>query len=393
MAPERRPADVPERAVPAAESPAGEPDLAQHRRERHDHPWRLLAVLDPLERPVRVDEGPLRGHPARQRPDRLGRDPGEPRRPFGGLRGAVLRAAEVGLEALEARAVPREELAIAALLVDQRVREPEHDGDVRAGHDREPLGPDELGQIVPHRAQQHELRPAGLHRAEMVPEGMPARSAGAHHRVLERDAAEADEELRVALDHRPGHRPVEVSAHVAHHVGHDHGQRAVAVAVLAADEASEAVEEAMKLALRVVEAARARPAVGAAVDRLAAVGVVDAAELPRQEVDRRRPAHRDERLRAATSVRSRTAVEPAGADHGLRDARPVAKAPGDVAQQGRGIRIVPVGVDGDDGAALDFRLEGAPVGRVEMPLARHVALPPATVLEVDGDPSAQQARL
>ena len=78
-------------------------------------------------------------------------------------------------------------------------------------------------------------------------------------------------QLRVALDHRPGRRPVEVAAHVADDVGHDHGQRPVAVAVLAADEAAEAVEEAMELALRVVEAARAGPAVGAPVDGLAAV--------------------------------------------------------------------------------------------------------------------------
>ena len=321
MAPERRPADVPERAVSAAESPAREPDLAQHRRQGHDHPGRLLTVLHPLERPIRVDESPPRGHPARQRPDRLGRNPRQPRRPLGRLRAAVLGAAQVALEALEAGAVSREERAIAALLVDQGMREPEHDGDVRPGHDREPLGLDELGQIVTYRAQQHELRPAGLHRGEMVPEGMPARSAGAHHRVLERDAAEADEQLRVALDHRPGGRPVEVPAHVPEDVGHDDGEGAVAVTVLAADESPEAVEEAMKLALRVVEATRARPAVGAAIHRLAAVSVVDAAELPRQKVHGRRPADRHERLGAPAPVGPRTAVEPAGPDHRLGDAR------------------------------------------------------------------------
>ena len=372
VAPLRRAADVPERAVAAAESAAGEADLAQHRGEGHHHPRRLLAMLDALERPVRVDQGPLRRHPPGEAADRSGRDAGEPLGPLGCLRHAVLAAAEIGLEAVEARAVAAEERSVAEPLVDQGVGEAEHDGDVRARHDRQPLGADELGHVVADRAHQHELRAARLRRPEVVPQGMPARAAGAHHRVLQRDAAEADEQLGVALDQRPRGGPVEEAPHVAHDVGHDHGQGAVAVAVLAADEAAEAIEEAMELALRVVEAARAGPAVRAAVDALAAVGVVDAAELARQELDRRRPAHRHERLGAPATVRSRPAVEPSGPDHGPVDARPVPQAPGNVAEERRRVGIGPVGVNGHDGAALDFRLEGAPVRCVETKLGRHV---------------------
>ena len=371
VGPQWRPPDVPERPVSAPEPAAREPDLAQHRGQGHDHPRGLLAVLDALERPVRVDQGPLRRHPAGQGPDRLGRDSGQPLGPLGGLGRSVLGATEVALEPVEADAVPREEFAVRAPLDHQRVRQREHHGDVGARHHRQPLGSDELRQVVPHRAQQHELRPAGLHRPEVIPQGVPARAARAHHGVLEREAAEADEEVRVTLDHRPGHRPVEVAAHVADHVRHDHGQRPVAVAVLPPDEAAEAVEEAMELALRVVEAARAGPAVGASVDGLTAVLVVDAAKLAREEVDGRRPAHRHEGLGAAAPVRAGAAVEPAGPDHGLGDPRPVAKAPGDVAEERRGVGIVRVWVDGDDRAARDFRLEGAPVGRVEVPLACH----------------------
>src|SRR5262245_24827586 len=115
---------------------------------------------------------------------------------------------------------------------------------------------------------------------------MSARPARAHHGVLERDPAEAHEKLRVPLDDGPCGRAVEEAAHVAQHVGHDHGQRAIAVRVLSTHEPAEAVEEAMELALRVVEAPGAGPAVGAAVDGLTAVSVVDAPKLPRQEIDR-----------------------------------------------------------------------------------------------------------
>ena len=142
------------------------------------------------------------------------------------------------------------------------------------------------------------------------------------------------------------------------------------------NEAAQAVEEAVELALRVVEATRAAPAVGAAVDGLPPVVAVHAPQLARQQVGCRRPAHRDEGLRPAAVVRPRAAVEPAGADHRLGDPGSVPEAPGDVAQERRGIRIVPVRVDGDDGAPLDLRLEGAPVRRVEVQLASHLALLP-----------------
>ena len=96
MAPERRPADVAQRAVAETEAAAGEPDLAQHRRERH-RPSR-----GPARRARRAGATSstlmsvrFAGHPPRQRPDRRGRDPGEPLRPLGRLGRRRPRAAEV----------------------------------------------------------------------------------------------------------------------------------------------------------------------------------------------------------------------------------------------------------------------------------------------------------
>src|SRR5262245_44708454 len=70
----RRAADIPEGAVPLTEATARQPDLAQHRGERHAEPRRLLTVLDALERVVHVDQGALRGHASGQRADGAGRN-------------------------------------------------------------------------------------------------------------------------------------------------------------------------------------------------------------------------------------------------------------------------------------------------------------------------------
>ena len=259
-------ADVAEGAVALAEAPAGQPDLAEHGREGHREPRRLLAVLDTLERVVHVDQGPLRGHAPGQSADGRRGNLGQPGRPLRRLRTAVGRAEHVALEAVEADAVAREEVTVVESLRDEGVGEGEHDRDVAARHDGKPLGADELGQIAAQRAHQHELGAAGPRRAQVVARRMATGPARAHHGVLERDAAKADEELGVPLQHRPRGGPVQELPHRSDDVRHDDRLRAVAVAVLAAHVAAEAVEEAMELALGMVEATGATPAVRAAVD-------------------------------------------------------------------------------------------------------------------------------
>ena len=296
---QRRAADVSERAVALAEAAAGQPDLAEHRRQRHRQPRRLLAVLDALERVVDVDQGPLRGHAPGERADARRGNLGQPLGPLRRLRAAVGGAEHVGLEALESDAVTREERAVVQAFADKRVRQRQHDGDVGARHDRQPLGADEPGQVVAQRAQQHELGAALSCRAQVITRRMPGGAAGTHHRVLDRDAAEADEQLGVALEHRPRGRSVEELAHRADDARHDDRLRAVTVSVLAAHIAAQAVQKSMELALRVMEATGAAPAIGAAVDPRASAPVVDASKLVSQPVDRRRPADGHERLRAA----------------------------------------------------------------------------------------------
>src|SRR5438445_10279257 len=53
---QRPAADVSERAVALSEAAAGQPDLAEHRRQVYRQPRRLLSLLDALEREVEVDQ-------------------------------------------------------------------------------------------------------------------------------------------------------------------------------------------------------------------------------------------------------------------------------------------------------------------------------------------------
>src|SRR5262249_1654490 len=135
----------------------------------------------------------------------------------------------------------------------------------------------------------------------------------------------------------------------------------VAVGVHRPHVAAVEVQEAMELALGVMEAPGARPAVGAAEDTPAAVEVVDPTQLPRHPVDGGRPAHGHERLAPTAAVGPGPAVEPPGADHRLGDPGRVPEATRDVLKERRRIGILRPGTDGDDRAILDLRLEGAPV--------------------------------
>ena len=96
--------------------------------------------------------------------------------------------------------------------------------------------------------------------------------------------------------HRPGR---------AEDVGQDHLGGAVGVVVDRVRVAADAVEEAVHLALRVVEAAGAGPAVGPAVDRLVAVLVEDAAQLAGEQLDRLGPVDLDELVGAPSRVGAR----------------------------------------------------------------------------------------
>ena len=108
----------------------------------------------------------------------------------------------------------------------------------------------------------------------------------------------------------------------------------------------------MHLALRVMKAACARPAIGAAEHGARAARVADAGKLVAEQVERLLPAHRDEFVAAAAIVRTRAALEPAAANRWLGNARLVAQRAGEVVDDAVRIGIARIGPDLESGIAL-----------------------------------------
>jgi hypothetical protein len=127
----------------------------------------------------------------------------------------------------------------------------------------------------------------------------------------------------------------------------------------------------MNLALRVMEAARARPAVGTAEDGTRAARVADARQLVPQQVERLLPADGDEFVAAAAIIRAGAPLKPAAADRWLGDARLVAQCAGKIVDDAVRIRVPRIRPDLQPRFALTRR-EHAPVRGVRLEAVRQV---------------------
>ena len=111
----------------------------------------------------------------------------------------------------------------------------------------------------------------------------------------------------------------------------------------------------MDLALRMVKAARARPAIGSAEHRARAVRVPHASQFGAEQVERRVPGQRNKLVAAAAIVRTRSAFEPAAAHHRLRDARAMTQGAGKILDD-----VVRIGI-----VRMRTNLEFSPCQRAE----------------------------
>ncbi len=127
----------------------------------------------------------------------------------------------------------------------------------------------------------------------------------------------------------------------------------------------------MHLALGVMEAAGARPAIGAAEHGAGAARVADARQLVAEEVERLLPADRDEFVAAAAIVGPRPALEPAAADRRLGNARLVAQRAGEIVDDAVRIGIARIGPDLESGLAVTRR-KHAPMRGVRLEAVRQV---------------------
>lgn len=241
---------------------------------------------------------------------------------IGVLGPAVDLAQKVRQETLEADAVAFEEGAIVQVLAHQGVRESQHHRHICVGSKRQPRRVQEVRGVVAKRTEVDELDALVARAAQPVARRVRRHAAGVDLGVLERDAAEHHHQLAVLGDGRPVGRPGQDLAQGADDVRQDHLGRGVAVGVDRAGVAARHVEEAMDLAMGVVKAPRARPAVGAGIDRLRPVLAPHPRDLTRDQVEGLVPVERHEGLGAAAgAVAAVPPFEPAGPDHGLRDAQ------------------------------------------------------------------------
>ncbi|MFK4517521.1 hypothetical protein ABIF20_004886 [Bradyrhizobium japonicum] len=120
-----------------------------------------------------------------------------------------------------------------------------------------------------------------------------------------------------------------------------------------------------------MEAARARPAVGAAEHGAGAARVADAAELVAEQIERLLPTDGDELIAAAAIVRARSALEPATTDRRLGDARLMPQRAGEIADDAVRIGVARIGPDLESGFALT-RGKHAPMRGVGLEAVRQV---------------------
>jgi len=116
----------------------------------------------------------------------------------------------------------------------------------------------------------------------------------------------------------------------------------------------------MDLALRVVKAARARPAVGAAEHRAGAITVAHTDEFGTEQIRCRLPRQWNEFIASAAIVRSRSIFEPSAAHHRLRHARTVAQGSWKIVDDAVRIGII--------GMREDFEFTALHAGRKHSPV-------------------------
>ena len=137
---------------------------------------------------------------------------------------------------------------------------------------------------------------------------------------------------------------------------------AQAVAVDVPHIPADAVQETVYLALRMVEAPGAGPAIAAAEDRLVAVLRLHPAEFAGHQVQRGVPLHLHEGLGAAArGVAAAVALQPALADGGAGDAQPLQLRRQGVQPDGRRVGIFPERLQRNGAPGFQLDLIDAPM--------------------------------
>ncbi len=226
-------------------------------------------------------------------------------------------------------------------LDNQGVHQRQHQRGIGAGDVADPLRAGFLGQVFAQRADMHEPAAVGAGARHGAALDMLADAAAGHHAVLQRHAAEGDHDLAMRDDLFPAHVALRHLLVVADDVGDQHRGSAGTIGIDRPDITSHRhVEKAMHLALRVVKAARARPAVGAAEHRARTISVPHPRQLGAEQVERVVPGQRNKFVASPACAWSTFPFQPSPAHHRLRDARAMPQGAWEILDQAVRIGIV-----------------------------------------------------
>ncbi|CUK20615.1 Uncharacterised protein [Achromobacter sp. 2789STDY5608615] len=331
---------VRQRAQRIGVAAARQAQLPQRRGQHRAHPDGLFAVFGALQRMRHRHQHALARQQPRDAGDLFGRHAADRRGP-GRVLGLAIRAPhQVVLEAAPAFAEVSQERLVVPAVGDQFMHQRQHQRHVGAGHGANPLRRRVGRQVGGQRADVQEAAAASRGLAHRVALDVAADAAAGHARILQRHAAEGQHHVGMRDDLFPGDVAARHIVHAAQDVRQDHRRGAGAVAVDRAHvTAQRGVQEAVHLALRVMEAAGAGPAVRAAEHRLRAVLVAHPAQFGGQQVQRLGPADRHIVVAPSARVRSRPAFQPAAPHHRRGDARRVIQRVGEVLDQRIGIGV------------------------------------------------------
>ena len=309
-----------------------------------------------LQGPGCRNHGARGRHLAGERADAARRHAGNPLGPF--RRPAFQR----GLEGRRTGAIALQERPVGQPLSQQHLAERQHHGGVGAGADRDPFPVQVRRQVVAERRDGDKAHAARPRFADIGGRGMLAIATGIDLRILHRQTAEGHHQPGVLHDGGPVRDGARRRLHAAQYV-RQHGEACgIAVIVQLAGEAARHVQEALQLALRVVEAPGARPAVGAGKDRGIAEVPADARDLVRDEIDRPVPVERH--IGIAPAPRSAVAVEPTAPRHRPGNARGMMHGIRNRGHDGRRLGVLREGQRAGDAPARRLGPEGAPVRAV-----------------------------
>ena len=260
-------------------------------------------MIGALQRPGDHDEGFLPRHPAREIANCRGRKTGDGGGPVRRFRTSVRLAGDIGREPVEPGRVVGQELRIVQALDDQHMGERQHQRDIGIGVQPQPFGTEFVEHVVAERTDIDRSRPGPSHIEESVARDVAPDTAWIHLGVAQRRSAEHDDELGMAGDFAPRRVAADETIRRADDMRQDDVARSKTIILHRPHIAADRIEEPMQLALRVVETPGARPAVGAAVDRLVAVRGPHARQFGCDEIEGRLPIDSARRVRRRVPLR------------------------------------------------------------------------------------------